>query len=329
MFRYFERYKEMLESLERAKMRAGWLGYDRLDGRNVGGKLRSFKQALRNSYQAEWITLDKGEENERRWRCLINASRLTENFDKKVISIEYDSGVEEGTVFYWDRTNMYWIVNLQQHTEEAYFRGIITRCDYIMDINGKDYWISVRGPVETTTQWNEKHNWNWNKLNYSLMVEIKKDSNTVEYFSRHKVVKMKLMYADANTGEQLEEWHNWKVVATDKYSEEKIMQVYLDEWYDNPMENAMAETQVEDHEAGTPHIEGPQIVHAFDENLLYSIVGITNGKFVVNSNKVKIISMDENSCVIDILSSKATEFTLSFVGDNGDRVDQVIKVQSI
>ena len=319
----------MLESLERAKMRAGWLGYDRLDGRNVGGKLRSFKQALRNSYQAEWITLDKGEENERRWRCLINASRLTENFDKKVISIEYDSGVEEGTVFYWDRTKMYWIVNLQQHTEEAYFRGIITRCDYIMDINGKDYWISVRGPVETTTQWNEKHNWNWNKLNYSLMVEIKKDSNTVKYFSRHKVVKMKLMYADANTGEQLEEWHNWKVVATDKYSEERIMQVYLDEWYDNPMEDAMAETQVEDHEAGTPHIEGPQIVHAFDENLLYSIVGMTNGKFVVNSNKVKIISMDENSCVIDILSSKATEFTLSFVGDNGDRVDQVIKVQSI
>ena len=319
----------MLESLELAKVRAGWLGYDILDGRNVGGKLKSFKQALRNSYQAEWITLNKGEENEKRWRCLINASRLTENFDKKVISIEYDSGVEEGTVFYWDRTNMYWIVNLQQHTEEAYFRGIITRCDYIMDINGKDYWISVRGPVETTTQWNEKHNWNWNKLNYSLMVEIKKDSNTVEYFSRHKVVKMKLMYADANTGEQLEEWHNWKVVATDKYSEERIMQVYLDEWYDNPMEDAMAETQVEDHEAGTPHIEGPQIVHAFDENLLYSIVGMTNGKFVVNSNKVKIISMNENSCVIDILSSKATEFTLSFVGDNGDCVDQVIKVQSI
>lgn len=319
----------MLESLELAKMRAGWLGYDILDGRNVGGKLKSFKQALRNSYQAEWITLNKGEENEKRWRCLINASRLTENFDKKVISIEYDSGVEEGTVFYWDRTNMYWIVNLQQHTEEAYFRGIITRCDYIMDINGKDYWISVRGPVETTTQWNEKHNWNWNKLNYSLMVEIKKDSNTVEYFSRHKVVKMKLMYANANTGEQLEEWHNWKVVATDKYSEERIMQVYLDEWYDNPMEDAMAETQVEDHEAGTPHIEGPQIVYAFDENLLYSIVGMTNGKFVVNSNKVKIISMNENSCVIDILSSKATEFTLSFVGDNGDCVDQVIKVQSI
>lgn len=311
--------------------RAGWKGYDTLDGQNVTGKLKSFRSALKNSYQAEWITLDRGEATERRWRCLINASRLTENFDKKVISIEYDSGVTEGTVFYWDRTDRYWIVNLQQHTEEAYFRGIITRCDYIMDINGKEYWISVRGPVETTTQWSQKHNWNWNELNYSLVVEIKKDSNTVEFFSRHNKVKMKMMYPDAETGEGLEEWHNWKVVATDKYSEDNIMQVYLDEWYDNPMEDAMIpmEDKISEPDLNAPHIEGPLIVHAFDENIMYSIVGLSNGKFVVNSNKVKIISTDENSCVIDILASKAMEFTLSFVAEDGSHVDQTIQVKSI
>ena len=40
----------------------------------------------------------KGSENEQRQRCLINPSRLTEQFDKKVISIDFESGVEEGTV---------------------------------------------------------------------------------------------------------------------------------------------------------------------------------------------------------------------------------------
>ena len=61
------------------------------DGRNVKGKLRSFHSALLNSYQAEWITF-----NDKRYRCLINPSRLTENFDKKVLSIDFDAGIKEG-----------------------------------------------------------------------------------------------------------------------------------------------------------------------------------------------------------------------------------------
>ena len=109
------------------------------------------------------------------------------------------------------------------------------------------------------------------------------------------------------------------------------MQVYLDEWYDNPMEDAMipVEDTISEPDLKSPHIEGPLIVHAFDENVLYSIVGLSKGKFVVSSNKVKIISTDEKSCVIDILASKAMEFTLSFEAEDGSRVDQVIQVKSI
>lgn len=306
-----------------------YTGYDSADGRIVGGKYKSFQDALKRSYQAEWITLNKDTEQEQRWRCLINPSRLTEQFDKKVISIDYDSGVDEGTVFYWDRTDRYWIINLRQHTEEAYFRGTITRCDYIMDVDGDDYWVSVRGPIETSTQWNEKHNWNWNDLNYSLAVQIKKDSKTVKYFSRHKTVKMKLIYPDRETGEEIEEWHNWKVVATDKYSSEKIIEVYMDEWYDNEAEDAMNPIEISEPDPRSPHIEGPQIVYAFDTDISYSIVGFTSGKFTVNSNKVKITSSTKSSCVLEILASKATEFTLSFVADDGTKVDQLIKVQSV
>lgn len=317
-----------MSSLDRMKTRAGWDGYDIHDKRNVGGKYNSLKSALRNSYQAEWITLNKGEPTESRWRCLINPSRLTEQFDKKVLSIDFESGVDEGTVFYWDRTGRHWIVGLRQHTEEAYFRGIITRCDYILDVEGHDYWVSVRGPVETALSENQKHNWVWNGLNYTMAIEITKDSRTVNYFQRHKIIKMKLAYPDVNTGETIEEWHNWKVVATDKYSEDKLIQVYLDEWYDNEMEDNMAADEAEEPNLMQPHIEGPRTVYIYDTNLSYSIVGLTTGEFVVSSDKVKIISANENSCVIDILASKATEFTLSFVAEDGTRVDQLIKVNS-
>ena len=323
-----------MSGLDRMKQRANYDGYNLHDNLNVEGKYKSFKSALRNSYQAEWITLDKDKIDEngnslaRKYRCLINASRLTENFDKKVISIDFESGIEEGTVFWWDRTNRYWIVNLQQHTEEAYFRGTITRCDYELNIDGKTYWASVRGPVETATVWNQKHGINWNELNYSMVIEITKDSKTINYFSRHQVVKMKLSYPNVDTGEMMEEWHNWKVVATDKYSSEKIIEVYLDEWYDNEMEDAMIQENAETPDPMQPYIDGPASINVFDTDITYSIVGFDSGNFVINSKLVKIVSSTKNSCTIDVLASKANNFTIAFVADNGTIIDKNINIKS-
>ena len=296
--------------------RLNYEGYDAADGRNVAGKYKSFKAALKNSYQAEWITLNQGKENESRWRCLINPSRLTENFDKKVLSIDFESGVTEGTVFYWDRTKKHWIVNLQQHTEEAYFRGIITRCDYEIDVDGTDYWVSLTGPSETSTVWNSKHGISWNDLNYKMKGTITKNSQTVNYFTRHNVIKLKLTYPDIDTGETIEEWHRWKVVATDKYSFDNVIEVYLDEWYDNEAEDNMREEEIPQPDLMQPHIQGPRAVNVFDTNVSFSIVGLSGGEFVVNSNKVKIIEMNETSCVLDILASKSMTFDLSYkIGD--------------
>lgn len=325
----------MSSGLDRMKARASYDGYDLHDNFNVTGKYNSFKSVLRNSYQSEWITLDKdkvdqnGNSLARRYRCLINASRLTENFDKKVLSIDFEAGVDEGTVFWWDRTNRYWIVNLQQHTEEAYFRGTITRCDYELDIDGKTYWASVRGPIETETVWNQKHGITWNDLNYSMVIEITKDSRTINYFSRHNVIKMKLTYPDANDPEILhEEWHNWKVVATDKYSSEKIIEVYLDEWYDNPMEDAAAPIEIPEPDLMKPHISGPAIIYAFDTDIFYSIVGLNSGSFVVNSKAIKIKSSTENTCVIDVLATKETKFNLMYVSNDGVKVEKEILIKS-
>ena len=322
-----------MSGLDQMRVRASYTGYDLQDKINVGGKYDSFKAALKNSYQAEWIVLNRGKDNEQQWRCLINPSRLTENFDKKVISIDFASGVKEGTVFWWDRTNNYWMVNLQQHTEEAYFRGLITRADYELDIDGEKYWAITRGPIETETEWHGKHQIYWNNLNYSLVLQVAKDSRTVNYFTRHNLTKIKLSYPDAETGELIEEYHNWKVVATDKYSSDFLIDIYLDEWNDNEMEDNKQEVIPDTPDPMKPHIEGPLIVNGFDTDISYSIVGLINGKFTINSNKVKIVKSTGTSCIINILTGKAGEFTLKFVGkdenDEEQTIEQKIIIQSL
>ena len=317
-----------MSGLDLMKVRAGYKGYDSADDRNVKGKYKSFESALQNSYQAEWITLDKGTENERRWRCLINPSRLTEQFDKKVISIDFDSGVKEGTVFYWDRTDRYWMINLQQHTEEAYFRGIITRAEYQIDVDGTKYWAILRGPIETTTEWKGKHNIYWNNLNYSLVLQVAKNSQTVHYFNRHKVIKVQMQFPDVETGEIIEEFHNWKVVATDKYSSDFLIDIYLDEWNDNAMEDASREggnpSPDEEPEQGTPQIEGPGVVYGYDTNIPFSIVNMSDGVWSVDNSKVaKITSIEGDTCLIEVLTGKKGEFNLTYQNDTSSIVKQV------
>ena len=69
------------------------------------------------------------------------------------------------------------------------------------------------------------------------------------------------------------------------------------------------------------------VLSSEDTNLLFSIVGYTNGNFVVNSNKVKIKEMTETTCILDILSGKSFIFTLAFVdATTGTRIEKEIKV---
>jgi hypothetical protein len=305
-------------SLENMKKRLQYAGGD-ADGRNVKGKLTSFHSALANSYQAEWITF-----NGEKYRCLINPSRLTENFDKKVLSIDFDSGIKEGSVFYWNRTNQYWIVNLQQHTEEAYFRGDIHRCEFMIEIDGDTYWTSLKGPSEESLDWTQKHNIAFNKLNYTMAIQVTKNSKTMKYFDRFKVIKLKNSYKDEETGEVFEEVHNWQVVATDKWSSDGVIDVYLKEYADNAMEDAVVQPEIVEPDIEQPYIRGPQFVDVYDTFVEYSIENASNGKFVVNSNKVKVIESTETSCVMDIITGKSGKFDIIYKRD--DEEDIVLNV---
>ena len=301
-------------SLETMKKRISFAGGD-ADGRNTKGKLKSLLGALQNSYQAEWIiTNEEDELNKARWRCLINPDKLKEDYDQKEISIQFEANLKEGDVFLWERTDTHWLVYLQEYSEEAYFRASIRRCDYQIDIDGTKYWIYMRGPVETTVQWNQKHQITFNDMNYTIIMYIPKNEVTSNFFERHKIIKF--------------DNHNWKVNAVDRYSQKGVIEVVLGETFDNEMEEEKIVPEIITPDESLPYICGPQYVKPYDENLVYEIKNANNGTFVVNSSKVKINESTENSCVITILTGKSSSFDLLYKIDGNDDIVLPITIES-
>ena len=301
-------------SLETMKKRISFAGGD-ADGRNTKGKLKSLLGALQNSYQAEWIiTNEEDELNKARWRCLINPDKLKEDYDQKEISIQFEANLKEGDVFLWERTDTHWLVYLQEYSEEAYFRASIRRCDYQIDIDGTKYWIYMRGPVETTVQWNQKHQITFNDMNYTIIMYIPKNEVTSNFFERHKIIKF--------------DNHNWKVNAVDRYSQKGVIEVVLGETFDNEMEEEKIVPEIITPDESLPYISGPRYVKPYDENLVYEIKNANNGTFVVNSSKVKINESTENSCVITILTGKSSSFDLLYKIDGSDDIVLPITIES-
>ena len=299
-----------MSSLERMKQRVSYTGYDYWDSNLVKGKYDSFQEAKKRSYQAEWITF-----NNQKYRCLINPDKLKEDYDQKVISIDFESGMKNGSVFYWDRTQHHWLAYLQDYGEEAYFRASIRRCDYEIDVNGNRYWIYLRGPVETALIWRQKHQIEMNDLNYSILFYIEKNEETVEFFSRFRKIKF--------------DGHNWRVAATDKYSQDGIIEVYMEEYFDNEMEDAMVEPVIIEPDHTHPYIDGPQVVRPFDSNISFTIVGVKNGEFKVDSDKVKITASDETSCTVDIATGRSGSFVLSYVRENEEDIKLEVTIKSL
>lgn len=266
-----------------------------MDNRVDKSKLHSMQMALQNSYQAEWITL-----NDNQYRCLINPDKLKEDYDQKVISIEHSAGMKEGDVFYWDRTDTHWLVYLQQHSESAYFRAQIRRCNYEIEVNNHKYWVYLRGPVETALVWRQKHNIEFNDLNYSLLIYVTKNEETLDFFKRFQILKI--------------DGHRWRVAATDIFSQGSIIEVYLEEFFDNSLEDEQIKKEPIIFGEEEPYIDGPQFVEPYQTEIKYSLVNNLNatGAFLVSSKKVKIVNSDNNSCIINVISGKAGEFKIIY-----------------
>lgn len=187
-------------------------------GRINQQKLKSLQWALKNDYNARVIKTPL----HAAWPCLINKNNRKSDYDKEYISVEFDSGLEPGDTFEVLDDGSHWMVYLQVFTETAYLRAEIIECRYTYEVNGKEYWIYFQGPTETDLRWFQKNQINVNELNLSGTIYIKNDENTKEHFKRF--TRMKL------------DGHEWEVQVTDSITVPGIIELEVQEYYDNTIE---------------------------------------------------------------------------------------------
>lgn len=327
MFKYDEYVNETMSGLENLKARLEYRGGITAEGRFQKDKLESLRKALLYSYQAETAVI-----NGKMFRCLLNTDKQKADYDCKILSIpyediclgEYDEETEEvsfkapdgptskgivpteikaGQVFLWKETNTHWLVYLQFLEEDSYFRGEVYKCEEEpVEINGRKYHVYIRGPVETTIQWRQKSNISWNDINYSLIMYITKNEDTLDYFHRFKHIKI---------GNNM-----WEVKTVDPYSADGIIEVCLGEWYNNEFieefEQKPIESNEENNELSLPRIDGPNVVHPFDI-VEYTIVGFKQGQWYINNNKkANFIKSEGNVVTIEIVTGKSGKFDLTY-----------------
>ena len=320
------------EMLNRVKIYNTSGYYDHQDQRNVKQKLLSFRASLQNSYQAEWIRrlgADLKVDWSRRFRCLLNPDKLKESYDMKELSIEKSYGEnnwKNGDYFYWDRNNLIddastvaedeldtsgsiWLIYMQDQAEEAYFHASARRCDHFIPVNDKLYPIYMRGPSQMNLELGKQQGIEIADMSYVLHFYITDNEETKAFFERLKIVKFG--------------GHRWRVSAVDRVTmapdklynkevEEGVITIYLEEYPDNEMEDAMQEPEIIGPDVTETHIEGPQIIK-YNKEYTYSLVGdaVPADEFKVSSSKVQIVKSDSESCTLKI--PKMVRFNEKFI----------------
>jgi hypothetical protein len=113
------------------------------------------------------------------------------------------------------------MIYLPRLTETAYLRSSIIRCRYTMIIDDTEYWIYFQGPTETDLRWFIKRGININELNLSGTIYIKLNAQTRAFFERFTHIKV--------------DNHIWEVQVTDSISVPGILEIEVQEYYDNPI----------------------------------------------------------------------------------------------
>lgn len=283
-------------SIKTLAARTQYLGGNQLDRINKQ-KLRSFQAALKNNYQTRYIKTN----SHAAWPCLINKNSLKSDYDKEYISVEYAAGLEAGDTFECLDDGSHWMIYLPIITETAYLRSEIIRCRYTLNVDGEEYWVYFQGPTETDLRWFIKNQINVNELNLSGTIYIKNDEKTKKFFKRFTHLKL--------------DGHVWEVQVTDAISVPGILELEIQEYYDNSIAE-LPEIKL-DQETPLNVIKGQTVVKQD------SIIGymIDNAAYdpsieweVKDNPRVKIEEILDNgrSCKVKIFAGAVKTFRIYY-----------------
>ena len=198
--------------------------------RMIADKLRTLDRVVHYSYQGADVR--KLDSTVSPVRALINANKLKQDYDDKIISVRFDYNFTVGDVFEWVGTNTNWIIYLQDLTELAYFRGDIRKCSHEISWEDEDglhkTFAAIRGPVETKINFIQKHGISVDTPNHSLNILMPKTESAIKYFQRYSK-----FYLTGDKNHQI----CWRVEAIDWLSMPGILEINAVEYYANETED--------------------------------------------------------------------------------------------
>lgn len=228
-----------MTNLELMRARLEWQGGIHQEDRMIKDKWRTLQRALKYSYQACTIQmvqhyasvlnaeLDPVDPDMSIFpivRALINPDKVKQDYDDKIISLDYEHQYQPGDVFEWKKTGTQWIIYTQEITEDAYFRGEIRRCRYKIRFKDADgnwcaTWAAIRGPVETQINSIQKNQQRIDEPNLSLNILMPRNEKTLYAFDRYS----RFLFADKA----------WRVEAPDSISMKNVLEINAEEYYIN------------------------------------------------------------------------------------------------
>lgn len=294
------------------------------EGRMIKDKYNTFKKALLYSYQSANIC-KLGEEETR--KALINPDKNKQDYDDKILSIDYAFGYKPGDIFLWLGTNTYWLVYLRELTEDAYFRAEIRRCKYqIQWINDNkelvNTWCYVRGPVETKINYVQKNGISLDTPNWTLELYVPA--------TEENLAKFKDRYATF-----MFDGKSWEVQVTDSISIDGVLQIIALEHYVNEtLDNV--EEGIEDYfevipvlpETGTEYmIKGNTFIKPlFSEEY---IAGQPGGEWsILEPNRPVELNRNGETLKLTWTAMTSGQFTLQYTINN-ETYQKVIAVESL
>ena len=297
------------------KARVNIRGEQAQQNRMIKDKKRSLDYGIKYSYQAAKVQdIDALIEQ----AALINPDKNKQDYDDKIISIDFNSNFTTGTVFEWLNTNTKWLIYLQDLTELAYFRGNIRKCNYSIswvDQNGQQQntFAAIRGPVETKINSKIHSHYTYDVPNYSLHILMPKNEQTITYFKRY--IRFYLSGL-----EDYEEKTCWQVETTDSISTPGILEITATEYYQNditdnieeglanvyPLQEKIAEEQKENL------IQGPVFIKP-KYKYSYEYIGEELNEWNYDTTlPIKIISKENKKIVLQWTAIYSGQFDLSF-----------------
>lgn len=329
-----------MNNFDMMKKRLEWQGGVHQEDRMIKDKWRTLQRALKYSYQACTVqivqpysmvldaTPDQVDANMgifQHARALINPDKVKQDYDDKIISINYEYNYGPGDVFEWKKTNSWWIIYTEEITEDAYFRGEIRRCRYKIKFKDKDgnwcsTWAAIRGPVETQINSIQKNQERIDRPNLSLNILMPQNEKTLHAFDRY--------------AEFLFAGRCWRVEAPDSISMRNVIEINAEEDYINTntddIENEMKNGLIFEPVAPEPQdgIYGetfikPKIAETYT-------VDISGGKWKVLEDNVPVTICVNGSKSAIVTWQKTThgQFTLQW-SKGEESLEKVIVVESL